>query len=87
MKHTMGHFHDFPILKLKNSFFLKSIGNAVLPRNDMRAEKLLKIITNILVHPISAETIDPLFALSFTKSFEFSKFAKHLKFGFNDVDP
>jgi len=86
VKHTTSHLHDSPRLLLSRTIMLRSIGNNLLPRNAPRAEKLLKIIINVLASPISPKILDLLFALSFGKRLEFLEFGKHLIHGFNGVD-
>jgi hypothetical protein len=70
IKHTMVYFHDFFILMLNQSIFIRSARNSLLPINSMRVDNLLKSITNIFTSTIGGKIFDILFALSFNKSFE-----------------
>jgi len=87
VKHTMDHFHDRPILPLSHTILLRSIRNILLPRDAMRAKKLMEAIINVFSSPIKLKTLDRMLTLSFTNVFELSKFGKHLILGINGTAP
>jgi hypothetical protein len=64
VKHTIGDFHESPILLLSHIVLLRSIRDNVLPIDAIRAKNLTKVITNVFSYPIRFETLDLLLFLN-----------------------